>query len=72
LKKFRSEARTSAETFPGGESRYFAYPLHVADDAMQMHVHKTLRKMPPATQGRNDGGQGGHNSPGAESLQGAP
>ena len=32
----------SAEIFPRGQSRHFAYPLQVADDAMQMHVHKTL------------------------------
>jgi len=52
-----------AETFPGGQTRYFAYPFHVADDAMQIHVHKTLcpfyttTKMPPAMQGRNEGSQ---------------
>jgi len=49
----------------GGQTRYFAYPFHVADDAMQMHVHKTLcpfftiTKMPPAMQRRNEGGKGG-------------
>jgi len=32
----------SAEIFPGGQPRHFAYSVHVADDAMQMHVHKTL------------------------------
>jgi len=26
----------------GEQTRYFVYPSHVADDAMQMHVHKTL------------------------------
>jgi len=26
----------------GGQTRHFAYPFHFADDAMQMHVHKTL------------------------------
>jgi len=41
-KKFTSEARASAETFPGGQVRYFAYPLHVADDTMPVHVQKTL------------------------------
>ena len=51
--------------FQGGATRYFAYPFHVADDAVEMHVHKTL-----ATQGRNKGWQGGHNSPGAETLWG--
>ena len=73
---FKSEARASAKAFPGGQVRYFAYPLHVADDTMPMHAHKMLcpfntsTKMPPATQGRNEEGQGGHNSPGAESLWG--
>jgi len=33
---------TSAEIFPWGEHRCFAYTFHVADDAMQMDVHKTL------------------------------
>jgi len=39
----------------GWQTRHFAYPFHVADDAMQMHVHTTLcpfyttTKMPPAT-----------------------
>ena len=28
--------------FQGGQTRHFAYPFHVADDAMKMHVHKTL------------------------------
>jgi len=48
----------------GGQTRCFAYPFHAADDAMQMHVHKTLcpfytiTKMPPAKQGRNEGGKG--------------
>jgi len=28
--------------FQGGQSRQFAYPFQVADDAMQMDVHKTL------------------------------
>jgi len=75
-KKFKSEAWASAETFPAGETRYFAYPFHVADDTMPIHVHKTLcpfytiTKMPPATKGRNEEWQGGHNSPGAESLWG--
>ena len=41
---------------------------------MSMHVHKTLcpfytiTKIPPATRGRDEGGKGGHNSPGTESL----
>jgi len=43
-------------------------------DTMSMHVHKTLcpfytiTKIPPATRGRDEGGKGGHNSPGTESL----
>ena len=32
----------SADIFPGGQSRHFAYPFQVADDTMQMDVHKTL------------------------------
>ena len=32
----------SAETFPGGQRRNFAYPFQVADFAMRMEVHKTL------------------------------
>jgi len=75
LTNIKSEARASAETFPGGQHRNFAYPFHVADDAMQLHVHKTLcpfytTKMPPAAQERNEGGKGGHDSPSAESLCG--
>jgi len=42
LKKLKSEARVSAETFPVGKGRYFAYHLHVADDTMPMHVYKPL------------------------------
>jgi len=34
---------TSAEIFPGWrQRRNFGYPLQVADDAMQMDVHKTF------------------------------
>jgi len=34
---------TSVEIFPGWrQRRNFAHPLQVADDAMQMEVHKTL------------------------------
>ena len=60
----------------GGETRYFAHPFHVADDATQMHVHKMLcpfyiiTNMPHTAQRRNEGGQGRHNSPGAESQWG--
>ena len=66
----------------GGQARYFAYPFHAADDAMQRYVNKTLcpfytiMKMPPVTQGRNEGGKGGtiHRAPyqygGAKSLRG--
>ena len=32
----------SAEIFPGGQRQHFAYPFQVADDAMQMDVHKTF------------------------------
>jgi len=32
----------SAETFPGGKRRNFAYPLQVANDAMQMDIYRTL------------------------------
>jgi len=32
----------SAEVFPEGQGRNFAYPLQIAADAMQMDVHKTL------------------------------
>jgi len=77
LKKFKSEAWASAETFPGGQARYFAYALHVADDTMPMHVHKTLcpfytiAKMPPAKQGRNEGGKGAQ-FPGRRITMGAP
>jgi len=28
--------------FQGGQPQDFTYPVHVADDAMQMNVHKTL------------------------------
>ena len=61
-KKFKSEPWASAETFPGeGQTRCFAYRFNVADDAMQKHIKKvlcpiyTIRKMPPATQRRNEG-----------------
>ena len=49
----RSQA--SAEIFPGGKRRHFAYPFQVADDAVRMDVHKTLypsyitKKMPCVT-----------------------
>jgi len=51
--------------FSRGATRYFAYPSYVADDALHMHVHKTLcpfytiTEISPATQGRNEGGMGG-------------
>ena len=32
----------SAEIFPGGQRRHFAYSFQVADDAMQTVVHKAL------------------------------
>jgi len=34
--------RASAEIFPGGQRRHFAYLFQVADVAMQIDVHKTL------------------------------
>ena len=77
LKKFKSEAWASAETFPGEQTRYFAYPFHVADDTMQMHVHKTLcpfytiTKMLPATQGCNEGARG-EQFAGLQITMGAP
>jgi len=38
----------SAEIFPGGEKRRnFVYPVQVADDAMQVDVHKTLYHFHP-------------------------
>jgi len=63
------------------QTRYFAYPFHVADDTVQMHVHKTLcpfytiTKMTPATQGRNKGCTiplAPNDYWGAKSLRGAP
>jgi len=60
---FKSKARAS-EHLSRGEARYFAYPFHVVDDTMPVHVHKTLcsfytiTKIAPATQGRNEGWQG--------------
>jgi len=30
----------SAEFFPRGQRRHFAYHFQVADDAMQMDIHK--------------------------------
>jgi len=48
-------AWASAEIFPGGQSRHFAHPFQVVDDATQMDVHKTLhlfyttKKMPNVT-----------------------
>ena len=50
--------------FQRGQARYFAYLLHVADDTMPMHVHKTLcpfytiMKMSSATHGHNEGCKG--------------
>jgi len=32
----------SAEIFPGGQRRHFAYTFKVSDDAMQTGVHKAL------------------------------
>jgi len=52
----RHSAWASAEIFPGGwQSRHFAYPFQVVDDAAHMDVHKTLypfnttKKMPQVT-----------------------
>jgi len=51
--------------FHGGQTWYFAYPFHIADDTMPVQVCKTLysfytkTKMPPATQRCNEGGQEG-------------
>ena len=65
LKKFQVRSMDVRRNFSKGETRYFAHPFHVADDAMQMHVHKTfcpfytITKMPHAAQGRNEGGKGG-------------
>jgi len=68
----------------GGETRYFSYTFHVADDTVHMRVHKTLcpfyniTKMPHAAQGRNEGGKGStipwasNRYGGAKSLRGAP
>ena len=36
------EAWASAEIFPGGQCQHFVYPFQLADDAMQMHIHKML------------------------------
>jgi len=71
--------------FQGGQTRYFAYPFHVADDAMQIHVHKTLcpfytiTKMPEGDKGhtipRNEGGKiprAPNHYGDAKSLQGTP
>jgi len=33
----------------GGQRRNFAYPFQVADDAMQINVHKTLYPLCPIT-----------------------
>jgi len=42
-------------------------------NALTTGTSLSLRSMEVcAKQGRNEGGQGGHNSPGAESLRGAP
>jgi len=35
--------------FQGWQRRNFAYPFQVADDAMQMEVHKTLYPFYPIT-----------------------
>jgi len=37
--------------FPRGQRRNFAYPSQVADDAMQMDVHKTLYPFYPVSLG---------------------
>jgi len=45
----------SAESFPEGQRGHFAYLFQVADDEMQMDIHKTLfilyttKKMPHVT-----------------------
>jgi len=36
------QPRASAEIFPGGARRNFRYIFQVADDALQIDVHKTL------------------------------
>ena len=47
-----SSTRASAEVFPWGRSRHFAYHFQVADDAIQVTTHETLyhfyatKKMP--------------------------
>jgi len=74
LKKFQVGSTDVRRNFSrrGRQTRYFAHPFHVAEDTMQMHVYKklcpfyTITKMPPATQGRNEG----HKSLGAEPLWG--
>jgi len=54
-KKKRGNRGRPQKFFQGEQTRHLAYPFHVADDAVQMHVHKTLcpfytiTKMPPAT-----------------------
>jgi len=37
----------SAEIFPGGQRRNFAYPFQVVDDAMQTDVHKMFYSFYP-------------------------
>ena len=61
LEKIQVRITGVRRNFSRGQARYFAYPLHVADDTMQMHVHKTLcpfytiTKMPPDTEGAKGG-----------------
>jgi len=65
LEKIQVRSMGVRRNFSKGQARYFAYPLYVADDTIQMHVHKTLcsfhtiTKMPPATDGHNEGARGG-------------
>ena len=65
LEKFLVRSTGVRRNFSRGQTWYFAHPFYVADDAMQMHVHKTLcpfyaiTKTPPATQGRNEVFKGG-------------
>jgi len=38
-----------SRNFCKGQRRNLAYPFQVADDAMQMHVHKTLYSFYPVS-----------------------
>jgi len=44
----------SAEIFPGGgQSRHFAYPFQISDNATQMDVHKSLHPFYTTKKGHN-------------------